>query len=76
LRRLPTMTTASYGLAMEFPFDAGAGLLPCGQPSQIHKRCKCMDCGKFGTLADAQVMIRQNGNSRPSAWIVTRPCSG
>jgi hypothetical protein len=26
LRRLPTMTTTLYGLAMRFPFDADAGL--------------------------------------------------
>src|SRR5258708_7607108 len=33
LRRLPTITTTVFGLAMGFPFDADAGWLPCRHPS-------------------------------------------
>src|SRR5258707_15387910 len=61
LRRLPTITTTLYGLAMGFPFDADAGWLPCRQPSQLPKRCKCMDCGNWARLR-TRAVVRKNGS--------------
>src|ERR1700682_6348198 len=46
LRRLPTMTTTLYGVAIGFPFEAGAGLA-CRQRSHVSERCKRMNCWHF-----------------------------
>src|ERR1700687_2557494 len=43
LRMLPTMTTTLCGVAMGFPFE-GAPDRRAFQPSELGKRCKCMNC--------------------------------
>src|ERR1700682_3158177 len=46
LRRLPTMTTTLYGVAIGFPFEAGAGLA-FRQPHYVKQRMEQRDSGAF-----------------------------